>query len=39
MVADIQQRLKNMKSRTASDPDIIHTYWLDKLTAIRERYR
>ncbi|XP_055364306.1 uncharacterized protein LOC129604011 [Betta splendens] len=33
-VADIQQRVSGMKNWTAPGPDMIHTYWLKKLTAI-----
>ncbi|XP_078026514.1 uncharacterized protein LOC144464187 [Epinephelus lanceolatus] len=36
-MADIQERVSKMKSWTAPDPDMIHTYWLKKLTALHER--
>ena len=36
-VADVQQRIKNMKTWTAPGPDMIHTYWLKHLTAVHER--
>ena len=36
-VADVQHRIKNMKSWTAPGPDMIHTYWLKHLTAVHER--
>ncbi len=35
--ADIQERVAGMKSWTAPGPDMIHTYWLKKLTALHER--
>ncbi len=36
-MADIQERVSKMKSWTAPGPDMIHTYWLKKLTALHER--
>ncbi|XP_025766930.1 uncharacterized protein LOC112848110 [Oreochromis niloticus] len=36
-VADIQERVSSMKSWTAPGPDMVHTYWLKKLTALHER--
>ncbi|XP_055361305.1 uncharacterized protein LOC129603548 [Betta splendens] len=36
-VADIQHRVSGMKNWTAPGPDMIHAYWLKKLTAIHER--
>ncbi|KAL4008504.1 hypothetical protein ACER0C_002356 [Sarotherodon galilaeus] len=35
-VADIQERVSNMKSWTAPGPDMVHAYWLKKLTALHE---
>uniref|UniRef100_A0A7N8XHF5 Reverse transcriptase domain-containing protein n=1 Tax=Mastacembelus armatus TaxID=205130 RepID=A0A7N8XHF5_9TELE len=35
--ADIRERVSNMKNWTAPGPDMIHTYWLKKLTALHER--
>ena len=32
-VTDIQERVSSTKSWTAPGPDMIHTYWLKKLTA------
>uniref|UniRef100_A0A669EZW7 Reverse transcriptase domain-containing protein n=1 Tax=Oreochromis niloticus TaxID=8128 RepID=A0A669EZW7_ORENI len=36
-VADIQERVSSMKSWTAPGPDMVHAYWLKKLTALHER--
>lgn len=36
-VADIQGRVSGMKNWTAPGPDMIHAYWLKKLTALHER--
>uniref|UniRef100_A0A3B3HW39 Reverse transcriptase domain-containing protein n=1 Tax=Oryzias latipes TaxID=8090 RepID=A0A3B3HW39_ORYLA len=36
-VADIQERVSGMKNWTAPGPDMIHAYWLKKLTALHER--
>ncbi|XP_051919952.1 uncharacterized protein LOC127599769 [Hippocampus zosterae] len=35
-VADIQERISDMKNWTAPGPDMVHTYWLKKLTALHE---
>lgn len=35
-MADIRDKVSNMKSWTAPDPDMIHTYWLTKLSALHE---
>lgn len=35
-IADIQERVPNMKSWTAPGPDMIHTYWVKNLTACHE---
>nr|XP_049581805.1 uncharacterized protein LOC125972245 [Syngnathus scovelli] len=36
-VADIQRRVSGMKNWTAPGPDMIHSYWLKKLTTLHER--
>ena len=35
-MADTQKRVSGMKSWTAPGPDMIHSYWLKKLTALYE---
>uniref|UniRef100_A0A3B5PPD0 Reverse transcriptase domain-containing protein n=1 Tax=Xiphophorus maculatus TaxID=8083 RepID=A0A3B5PPD0_XIPMA len=36
-VTDVQERVSGMKNWTAPGPDMIHAYWLKKLTALHER--
>lgn len=36
-VADVQESVSSMKSWTAPDPNMVHAYWLKKLTALHER--
>ncbi|KAK7930440.1 hypothetical protein WMY93_006835 [Mugilogobius chulae] len=36
-VTNIQERVSGMKNWTAPGPDMIHSYWLKKLTALHER--